>query len=161
MIPDDILQVAAVVTGEERIHLVGWQRIHAIAAMAALGYSRRHIAWALDSSTTRVNQIALTNNITMHSHDQRPDDLAVAMVCAGYRMRLTGVDRDEAIRRLAANRVTCERIAHLLKTKPSTISRTASRIDVRLPKPRRPWWDSVAAPSVHAPDRRNRRVVAA
>jgi len=151
VIPDDILTVAAVVTGEERHKLTGWQRDHAIAAMTALGYSGQHIAWTLDTSWSAVYQAAHRAGLRINHHDQRPDWTAIDMVTSGTaHLRLTGVDRDEAIRAMADTHTTTE-IARRLLTKPSHINRIADRLGVEVRQAEPPNWYAYIRPNSSRP----------
>lgn len=129
MIPADVLTIAAIVTGGEPAHLIGEQRKQAISAMHALGYSRDHMAWALDTTPNRVREVAFNLGLRLHHHDQRYDRLAVMWVCCGTPMPLRGADRDEAVRRLAPH-CTAGEIARLLSTNRAQVSALASRLGV-------------------------------
>lgn len=132
-IPDDILDVAAVVLGEQRINLTGWQRTHAIAAMTALGHSTRHIAWMLGLTRQAANDYARKHGIHLHAVDQRLDWTAINMVVTGQaRIHLIGADREEAIRLMAPRLNTDEIGARLAVGDSHEVRRIAARIGVTL-----------------------------
>lgn len=136
-IPDDILAVAAVVTGGQSAALAGWQQAAAVTAMAALGYSRDHVAWALKVVPQHATGLARKYGVTLPLHDQRYDPVAVEAVCQGTPMRLLGADRDEAIRRLGPTK-TAKEIALLTGWSQCAISARASDLGVST-TPRTVW----------------------
>lgn len=153
-IPDDILTVAAVVTGEERTKLMDWQRQDAIAAMHALGYSGNHIAWALCTSRDAIYQTAMAIGIRLHRHDQRPDWHAVYWVTHhGARMPLKGADRVEAVRGLVTKGYHGEEIARRLQCSTHPVETIAANLGLTLPAapPQADRWD------VHSHRTRRRR----
>lgn len=137
MIDQDILDVAAVVTGEKHLALTGWQLEHAIAAMTALGHSRRHISSALLTNERAVAKAAAHIGVALHRHDQRPDEHAIQLVLAGQPMPLTGVDRAEAIRRLAPRGLSSYQIAELLRVNANNVRQVSQRIGVTIGQPQR------------------------
>lgn len=140
-IPDDILTIAGVVTGDDRTSLTGWQRRDAIAAMTALGYSGAHIAWALRTIQTSIAKTAALMGLTLHHRDQRLDWIAIAMVVEGDAcLPLFHADRAEVVRQLAARRLTCAEIGRRLRVDPSEISYTARRLGITLAKEEQWSW---------------------
>lgn len=142
-IDPDILAVAAVVLGEQRTNLTGWQRDHAIHAMTALGYSRHHIAWSLRTSLGNIKEYCRRRNIHTHTTDQHRDWVAIDMVVTGTaRIHLTGPDRAEAIRVMAGH-LTADEIAHRLRLPEATDAREiAKRLGVTLLERDRWSWES-------------------
>jgi hypothetical protein len=133
-IPAEILDVAAVVLGEQRTSLSGWQKHDAICAMAALGYSKTHIAWALCTSRATIENFGYLNGITLHRYDQRPDWEAIRWVTHhGARMRLENPDRVHAIRGLAAQGHHLQEIARRLLCSDRCVTDVARRHRIALP----------------------------
>lgn len=148
MIPDDILDVAAVVLGEEQAPLTGWQRQCAVAAMTALSYSGTHIRWALQATASDISKVAIRLGISLHHVDQRHDELAVQWVCTGATMRLRGADAKEAIRRMAAAGCHPDKIAHRIRSDTDYVRVTARRCRIPLNEDRpQAWWNGAARPS--------------
>jgi len=136
-IPDDILAIAGVVTGDDRTKLGGWQRRDAIAAMTALGYSGAHIGWALRTSQAAIYKTASEFGLRLNIADQRLDWTAIDMVVNdGECLHLSGLDRAEAVRQMAPHHTSTE-IARRLRTDATEIARVARRdgITIRQPDP--------------------------
>lgn len=148
-IPQEILDISAVVTGAETIRLTGRQRELAIQAMHALGHTPDRIAAALDITGRRwyLNRLAREAGVELATTDTEPDVRAIGYVLQGTPMHLTGCDRDEAIRRLAARGTRCAEIADLLCTTTTAVSTAASRLRVSLPVKEADWWVAIAQPS--------------
>ena len=159
---NDAMQVAAVVLGEERTALTGWQRGDAIAAMSALGYSCHHIAWALNSTWQAVYAYSRRHGIPAHRHDQHIDWIAVDMVVTGAaRIRLTGPDRIAAIRAMAP-RLTDVEIAHrLMLDQTQDLIDIARRAGIALRRPERWSWQAYTSTGNGVTTGRRRRVVTA
>jgi hypothetical protein len=133
MIPDDVLAVASVVLGEETAHLLGWQMRDAMAAMTALGQSRKHIAWALQTSEQMVYNVCRELGIRSHQFDQAVDVVGVEMVVSGAgRLPLMGEDRNEALRQMAAAEVRLDVIARRLCAPIDTVRIAARRLGLQL-----------------------------
>lgn len=133
MVPDDIWAVAAVVLGEERAHLTGWQMRDAVAAMTALGQSRDHIAGALMTSKQMVYKTCGALKIRPHGHDQAVDQLGVDMVVGGLaNLPLTGRDRDEALRQMAADGLYLDAMARRLCSRVDVVRLAATRIGLKV-----------------------------
>lgn len=132
-----ILDVAAVVLGEARLPLTGWQRRHAMQAMTALGYPGGDIADALCIDRSIVSVAAHRLGVRLLHTTQRPDWVGVTMVVTGTaRMRLRGIDRIEAIRQMAAKGVRVDVIAWRTRTDMATVRRLAyEHLGLDLPKP--------------------------
>lgn len=148
-VPPDILEIldiAAVVTGAKQLPLTGWQRDQAIHAMCALGYTTEHIADSLTFNTQTVQELARNIGAKLNRRD-RSDPTAIEYVLQGTQMRLTGTDRDEAIRQLATRGKTCSEIAALICATSPQVSAAASRLGVRLPRKETDWWVVLAQPS--------------
>lgn len=144
-IPDDILAVAGVVTGDDRTNLGGWQRQDAIAAMTALGYSGTHIAWTMLTSRDAIGNVAAAMGIKLHRHDQHPDWNAVYWVTHhGARMALKGADRVEAVRGLIAKGYHSREIARRLQCSTNPVETIAADLGLTLPAapPPADRWDT-------------------
>lgn len=135
-IPAEALDVAAVVTGGERLPLTGWQRVNAICAMHALGFRRDHIADRLGMLPFQVAECARRNGRRFNVMDE-PDWTAVDFACQGTPMRLKGVDLDEVIRRLGPTRTTSE-IARLTGSRTQTVTERAKALGVEV-RPHVQW----------------------
>jgi hypothetical protein len=132
MVPDDVWAVAAVVVGDERAHLTGWQMRDAVASMTALGHSRQHIAWALKTSQQMVYNTCRDLGIRPHGRDQVVDELGVAMVVDGLAdLPLDGKDRDEALRRMVADGLYLDTIARRLCSRIDVVRIAAVRIGLK------------------------------
>lgn len=128
----DISNIAAVITGGEHLHLTGWPRNLAVEAMHALGWRRERMAEALSITRDHLSNLCAQLGLRM-AEDTEPDWFAVQWVCEGAEMPLTGVDRDVAIRRLAALGRTAPQIAKVLCSKPHLVREHANRLGVVLP----------------------------
>lgn len=137
---DDILDVAAVVLGEERITLIGWQFSDVVAAMTALGYSTQHIAYSMNRTEESVRKRAQALHIRVNRYDQRPDWFAVDMVATGAAcMHLLNIDRIEAIRVMAARDIDSAEMARRLCTDPHNVRTLASRNGIRITRDAAGW----------------------
>lgn len=147
-IPEDVLAVAAVITGGEQLRLTGQQRLDVIAAAHALGWRQERITAALRlTSAEQVRRLARSIGISLLEPDHDPDWVAIDIVCAGTAMVLHPADRVEAIRQLAPTRTMTE-IAALIGCPYDVVCRLATRIGVqprRAGTPRRPARQPVAA----------------
>lgn len=135
-IPHDARLVAAVVVGGQQMKLTGPRMRDAIAAMHALGCTQHHIAERLRTTVNTVEQRAREMGRRFPARDPEPDLLAVEFVCQGTRMPLKGVDRAEAVRRLAGRYSAPEIAFLLLDDDPRRITALASRLGVST---RQPW----------------------
>ncbi|MGC5019044.1 hypothetical protein [Micromonospora sp. DT47] len=157
-IDPDILDVAAVVLGEQRIALTGWQRLHAVQAMTALGHSKTHIAWALNSTKASIEHYGRTNGVALHRYDQRPDWVAIRWVTHhGARLKLKGPDQVEAVRGLAARGHHQADIADRLHCSVHAVTTIADELGITLPAAHDFNWYAY----VRGYDRKLRQAVAA
>jgi hypothetical protein len=144
MIPDDVLAVAGVVLGEDTAHLTGWQMRHALAAMTALGQSRKHMAWALETSEQMVWNVCREIGVRPHARDQVIDFQAVEFVVGGDTLTLKDETRNEAIRQMAQNGVRLDVIAKRLGEPMERIRLQAKRLGFDLSTAPAPFdWDRV------------------
>lgn len=130
----DLINLAAVVAGNQNLPLTGWVRDDAIRAMHALGYRPERIRQALNIKTGwYLRKIARTAGVDL-DEDREPDWYAIDFVCQGTPMRLHHADRMEAVRRLAPRRTVAE-IAHLTGTPRDVVTRIAKDIGVVTKQP--------------------------
>ncbi|WP_435233330.1 hypothetical protein [Micromonospora aurantiaca (nom. illeg.)] len=157
-IPTELLDIAAVVTGEQRITLTGWQLDTAITAMVALGHSTRHIAYSLNRSEASVRKRAEHLGVRLNRYDQRPDWTAIDMVVAGdAQMHLLGVDRREAIRAMAARGIDSIEMGRRLKEHPENVRKLAKQIGAPIARATDGTWERLRR---NQPARRRQQVAA-
>lgn len=76
----------------------------------------------------------------MEVEDDEIDEIELGFVLDGYRLKLTGKTRIEAIRQLYAKGVETKEIKHRLYVSDNTIYRLAKQNGIDIPRPLKGHW---------------------
>ncbi len=142
-IDQDVLDIAAVVLGQEPVPLGKPARAQALAAMNALGYGPEYMGEQLGVGTRTVASLASVLRVPLTRGREFVDHRAVEFVLQGTPMRLRGNDMDAALAALHERGRTVSDCARLLDSDAQTVREHAGKLglDLKEDPDEDCWWN--------------------